>query len=98
MARGSREQVRAWALAMDLVYGVVAGGVVGFLLDRYVFGTSPWLTLGLSLAMLVGGMIRFVRAANRLNRGFGEDARAGRFGSAASWDGREDETDDEEGD
>lgn len=98
MPGGSKGQVRAWALAMDLVYGVIAGGVVGYVLDRFVFGTSPWLTLSLSLVMLVGGMIRFVRAANRLNRGFSADAKAGRFGTGATWDGDEDESDAAEGD
>ncbi len=86
MAGGSQGQVRAWALALDLVYGVVAGFVVGYVLDRYVFHTSPWLTMGLSMAMLVGGMVRFVKGANRLNRGFAQDAREGRLGTSETWD------------
>jgi len=93
MTKGSQSQVRAWALAMDLVYGVVAGGVVGYVLDRWVFGTTPWLTMGLSLVMVVGGMWRFIRAANRLNRGFASDAKAGRFGTGATWDEDEGESD-----
>ena len=93
MSKGTRSQMRAWALAMDLVYGVVAGGVVGFVLDRWVFGTTPWLTLALSLVMLVGGMWRFIRAANKLNRGFAADAKAGRFGTGSGWDDDEGESD-----
>ncbi len=89
MAGHSAGQMKAWGLAMDLVYGVVGGAVVGYLLDRFVFGTTPWLTFGLSVVMVVGGMIRFIRAANRLNRGFSADARAGRFGTEESWAGDE---------
>ncbi len=91
MARSSQSQVRAWALALDLVYGTVAGGVVGYVLDTFVFHTTPWLTLSLSLVMLVGGMVRFIKAANRLNASFSKDARAGRFGTGATWDGQEPE-------
>ena len=89
MAGGSAGQMKAWGLAMDLVYGVVGGAVVGYLLDRFVFGTTPWLTMSLSLVMLVGGMVRFIRAANRLNRSFSADARAGRFGTGETWAGEE---------
>lgn len=64
----SRGQVRAWALALDMVYSVVAGGAVGYVLDRWAFGTTPWLTLSGALLGLVGGMARFIREANRLNR------------------------------
>ncbi len=98
MAGGSQSQVKAWALALDLVYGTVAGGVVGYVLDTFVFHTTPWLTLGLSLVMLVGGMVRFIKAANRLNQSFSKDAEAGRFGTGETWDGEEPEATSDAGD
>jgi len=66
--RDNLNQVRAWALALEMSYSVIAGGAIGYVLDRFVFGTLPWITLGLSMGGLVFGMVRFVREANRLNR------------------------------
>ncbi|MEZ6244265.1 MAG: AtpZ/AtpI family protein [Phycisphaerales bacterium] len=66
--RDNLNQVRAWALALEMSYSVIGGGAIGYVLDRFVFGTLPWITLGLSLGGLAFGMVRFVREANRLNR------------------------------
>lgn len=66
--RFTTSQVRAWALALEMVYSVVGGGAVGYVLDRWVFATTPWLTLSGALVGLVAGMARFIREANRLNR------------------------------
>ena len=34
------DQVRAWALALEMSYSVIAGGAIGYVLDRFVFGTN----------------------------------------------------------
>ncbi len=65
--RDNVNRARAWALALEMSYSVVAGGVIGYGIDWY-FGTLPWWTLGLCLGGLTFGMVRFVREANRLNR------------------------------
>ncbi len=67
-------RARAWALALEMSYSVIAGALIGYGIDWY-FGTLPWWTLGLCLGGLVFGMVRFIREANRLNR---ESSRRGR--------------------
>ena len=60
-------QARAWMIALDPVYGIVAFGLVGYLIDRWQ-GTAPrWMGI-LAIVGLVAGFYRFVREAARLNR------------------------------
>lgn len=58
---------RAWAVGMDLVIYVIAGGLLGFGLDL-LFGTRPWLMIVFGLLGLASGMLRFIREAMVLNR------------------------------
>ena len=49
-------------LSAEFVSGVVAGGIVGWIVDR-LFGTSPW---GLIVCLILGfcaGMLNLMRAA-----------------------------------
>lgn len=60
-------QAKAWAIAMDPVYGIVAFGLVGYLIDRWR-GTWPLWTGIFAITGLVAGFYRFVREASKLNR------------------------------
>ena len=56
---------QALRLSAEFVSGVVAGGIVGWLVDR-LFGTSPW---GLVVFVILGfcaGMLNLMRAAGRV--------------------------------
>ncbi|MXQ13687.1 AtpZ/AtpI family protein [Microvirga makkahensis] len=53
---------QAFRLSAEFVSGVIAGGVVGWLVDR-LFGVSPW---GLIICLILGfcaGMLNLLRAA-----------------------------------
>jgi ATP synthase protein I len=58
----SRDIGQAFRLSAEFVAGVVAGGVIGWLVD-YFAGTSPW---GLIVCLILGfcaGMLNLLRAA-----------------------------------
>ena len=58
---------RAWAIGMDLVIYLIAGGLLGYGLDR-VFHTYPTLMLIMGAFGLAAGLLRFIREAMMLNR------------------------------
>ena len=58
---------RSFALFWDFVGTVLAGAVVGWLIDRQ-FDTEPYGTLALLILGVVGGFIRLVRSLRRLDR------------------------------
>jgi ATP synthase protein I len=56
---------QAFRLSAEFVSGVIAGGIVGWLVDR-LFGISPW---GLIVCVILGfcaGMLNLLRAAGLL--------------------------------
>lgn len=60
------QQARAWTVALNIVYGTIAFGVVGFAVD-YFTNTTPWgLVTGLILGLVVG-TYRFIREAMALS-------------------------------
>src|SRR5262249_25892569 len=52
-------------IAIELVVGVAAGGVIGWVRDRQ-FGTRPWLLLVFLLFGIAAGMLNVFRTARRL--------------------------------
>ena len=62
---GPGRQARYLGLAYDFIGGVVGGGLLGWFLDGH-FGWSPWGVLVGTMIGLVGGLVRLVRTANRL--------------------------------
>ncbi|TVR10922.1 MAG: ATP F0F1 synthase subunit I [Salinarimonadaceae bacterium] len=58
---------QAFRLSAEFISGVIAGGLLGWLIDR-LLGTSPW---GLLVCMLLGfgaGMLNMLRASGELKR------------------------------
>jgi F0F1-type ATP synthase assembly protein I len=58
---------RAWAMALDFVFTVLAGALVGYLLDRW----QGWLPIGTLVGLVLGfvsGFIRIIRATQRQER------------------------------
>ncbi len=58
---------RAWAIGMDLVIYLIAGGLIGYGLD-WLFGTFPIFMILMGAMGLASGLLRFVREALQLNR------------------------------
>jgi F0F1-type ATP synthase assembly protein I len=58
---------RSFALFWDFVGSVLAGAIVGGLIDHW-FETSPYWTLALLILGVVGGFIRLVAGLRRLDR------------------------------
>lgn len=64
--RERTRQARAWAIALDPVYGLVGFGLIGYLIDRFA-GTGPrWITI-LAITGLIAGFYRFLSEAKKLN-------------------------------
>ena len=77
-------QARAWAIALNIVYGTLGFGAMGFAID-YFAGTSPLWLLVLGGIGLVVGTYRFIREALELNRTAGRpgDGRPGGGGTGS---------------
>jgi ATP synthase protein I len=58
---------RSFALFWDFVGTVLAGAVIGWLIDRR-FDTEPYWTLSLLILGVVGGFVRLVRSLRRMDR------------------------------
>jgi ATP synthase protein I len=56
----------AWRLSVEMVAGLVFGGVLGWLLDSWL-GTKPWLLIACFLLGCAAGMNSAIRAARRIN-------------------------------
>lgn len=66
-SRQRARQARAWAIAMDPVYGLIGLGLLGYAIDHFA-GTWPRWTSILAIVGLVGGFYRFIREAMSLNK------------------------------
>ncbi|MBO6513712.1 MAG: AtpZ/AtpI family protein [Phycisphaerales bacterium] len=60
-------QAKAWAIALDPVYGLIGMGLVGYAID-WMAGTGKTWTVALSIAGLLGGFYLFIKEASKLNR------------------------------
>lgn len=60
-------QAKAWSIALDPVYGLIAMGAIGYGID-YLADTGLMWTLILGLTGLVVGFYRFIREALDLNK------------------------------
>ena len=58
---------RSFALIWDFAGTVLAGAVIGWIIDRR-FDTEPYWTLGLLIFGVVGGFVRLVRSSRRMDR------------------------------
>jgi ATP synthase protein I len=57
---------RAFRMSTEFIAGVIAGGGLGWLVDR-VLGTSPWGLIVLLMLGFAAGVANLVRAANSLS-------------------------------
>ncbi|MFG0305899.1 MAG: AtpZ/AtpI family protein [Phycisphaerales bacterium JB040] len=66
-------QAKAWVIALNVVYGTIGFGMMGFAVD-YFAGTTPrWLLIGCGTGLFVG-TYRFIREALELNKSSGGDS------------------------
>jgi len=67
-ARGSdrMNQARAWAIALDPLYGLIGMGLLGYGID-WLAGTGTLWTIVGAILGLVAGFVRFIKEATRLN-------------------------------
>lgn len=59
---------QAFKIAVELVAGVLFGGIVGWALDRYL-GSAPWLLILFLVLGFAAGMMNVVRTAKRMQAG-----------------------------
>lgn len=69
--RPARREARplgvAFRLSVEMVVGLVVGGVIGYFLDRWL-GTSPWLLLVFFFLGAAAGIRNVMRAAEEISR------------------------------
>lgn len=67
--RGTPQTPAGWAfrLSVELVAGLVVGGVIGWALDRW-FGTNPLMLIIFFLLGAVAGIYNVIRSAMQMNR------------------------------
>ena len=51
-------------MASTMVGYPLGGIIIGFGLDRFVFGTTPWITIGLMFLAFIGACVQVVRDNN----------------------------------
>jgi len=61
----NRKSGLAYAAAFSLFASVVAGLIVGWVLDRWL-GTPPWLLVGGIVLGAVAGFYQFIRVSSKL--------------------------------
>ena len=77
---------QAWRLSAELVSGLIAGGGLGWLLDRWL-DTKPWLMLVFFLLGAVAGLNLAIKSAQRMMRAApAETDEAGKAASGKSSD------------
>lgn len=54
-------------LGIDLVASTVAGGLIGYFLDRY-FETSPWLMIVFGLLGVISGFLTVFKTLERIEK------------------------------
>lgn len=59
---------QAFKIAVELVVGVLFGGLIGWALDGY-FGSRPWLLVLFLVLGFAAGMMNVVRTARRMQAG-----------------------------
>ena len=64
---------RAFRMSTEFIAGVLAGGGLGWLVDR-VLGTSPWGLIVLLMLGFAAGVANLLRAANALSAASGPEA------------------------
>ena len=62
----NRKSGLAYAAAFSFFAAVVAGLIIGWLLDRWL-GTAPWLLVAGIVLGIAAGFFEFIRAASRIS-------------------------------
>ena len=57
----------AFKMSTELVYAVVVGTIIGFILDK-TFGTKPWLILIFFFVGVVAGILNVFKSAKKMQR------------------------------
>jgi ATP synthase protein I len=78
MQRGKRRaEIGIAGMGMDLAASVGVGALLGWWLDRR-FDTTPWATIVCSTIGIVGGLVNFIRKAQRAARASQRNAQEAR--------------------
>jgi ATP synthase protein I len=62
-AGGKRQESRAWSAASEFIGAMLAGGLIGWFIDRQ-FGTGPWGILVMLVMGFATGVYQLQRAGN----------------------------------
>ena len=71
------DTARAFAIASEFIFSTLGGVFLGWLADR-LLGTKPWGTMIGLAAGFIGGMIRVIKATNRMGSDDRDSARPDR--------------------
>ena len=66
--RDKAQMAAGWAIALNFVYGVVGAGLIGWIIQKWIFPSwAHWALLAGLMIGLIGGFARFIQEAMRAN-------------------------------
>lgn len=65
---------RGWAIGVEFVGAVIVGGLIGYLLDRWL-GTKPWLMIVLLILGFAAGIRRAMVTSRQADEAAGKDGK-----------------------
>jgi len=61
------DQAKAWVIALNIVYGLIGFGAIGFAIDHFAKTAPRWMLILGGFGLFVG-LYRFIREALALNK------------------------------
>jgi ATP synthase protein I len=73
-ASQARAEGRGWAVGIEFVGTVLVCGLIGWLLDKYVFNSAPWAMIVLLLLGFAAGTRRAMTTSKQFDAAPGNDS------------------------
>lgn len=67
MAAEPQAEGRGWAIGIEFVGTILVSALLGYLLDRFVFGTAPWLMIVFLLLGFAAGTRRALQTSKQFD-------------------------------
>ncbi len=65
----SRDFIRAWSVGLNLVFSTFIGLGIGYMLDKFIKVTFPWLTIIFLLLGIISGFRDLFKMAKKQDNG-----------------------------
>lgn len=69
------DQAKAWVIALNIVYGLIGFGAMGFAIDHFAHTGPLWMLIMGGIGLFVG-LYRFIREALEMNKALSRPRRS----------------------